>query len=506
MAPARTYLFVPGNRPERFAKALASGADAVVLDLEDAVARRRQGAARATPSRLVAGAAAGRTARASSCASTTPASAWFADDLRLLRDARVDERDAAQGRVGGAGRTQCGPPCRDARVLALIESARGVANVRRRWRRPPASRAWSSARSTTRSTSTWTSRDESDGLAYAASRIAIASRVAGLPAPVAGVTPQLDDEARLLADLAWSRAPRLRRQAVHPPAARSRRSTPRCSPSAAGRRLGATRARRRSRVARRRPARRPNGRPTRRAAGRSAPCAAPASEPPLLPPKETPPWPPPSSTPRIFRRHLQQRRDAPRLVRREPHRRSTSTSKRALAKVQGRLGIIPQEAADEIVSNCDIDQIDMAKLRAADRAHRLSDPRRRLAAQRAVPRQARRVLPLGRDHAGHHRHRDRAADPRRPGASSSAISPRSRRRWPSWRRRYRDTPMIGRSNLQQAIPVTFGYKMAGLLARDRAPSRAPGAIEAARAGRRVRRRLRHAGVAREAARWKRRPA
>ncbi|HKX95644.1 MAG TPA: aldolase/citrate lyase family protein, partial [Methylibium sp.] len=36
--PARSYLFVPGNRPERFDKALASGADAVVLDLEDAVA------------------------------------------------------------------------------------------------------------------------------------------------------------------------------------------------------------------------------------------------------------------------------------------------------------------------------------------------------------------------------------------------------------------------------------------------------------------------------------
>src|SRR4029079_12152944 len=28
---------------------------------------------------------------------------------------------------------------------------------------------------------------------------------------------------------------------------------------------------------------------------------------------------------------------------------------------------------------------------------------------------------------------------------------------------HRDTPIIGRSNLQQAIPVTFGYKMAGLL-------------------------------------------
>ncbi len=36
-------------------------------------------------------------------------------------------------------------------------------------------------------------------------------------------------------------------------------------------------------------------------------------------------------------------------------------------------------------------------------------------------------------------------------------------RWPSWRSEHRLTPMIGRSNLQQAIPVTFGYKMAGLL-------------------------------------------
>lgn len=37
MAPALSYLFVPGNKPERFDKALASGADAVIVDLEDAV-------------------------------------------------------------------------------------------------------------------------------------------------------------------------------------------------------------------------------------------------------------------------------------------------------------------------------------------------------------------------------------------------------------------------------------------------------------------------------------
>jgi citrate lyase subunit beta/citryl-CoA lyase len=34
---ARSYLYVPGHRPERFSKALASGSDAVILDLEDAV-------------------------------------------------------------------------------------------------------------------------------------------------------------------------------------------------------------------------------------------------------------------------------------------------------------------------------------------------------------------------------------------------------------------------------------------------------------------------------------
>ena len=40
---ARSYLFVPGTRPERFAKAIASGAHAVVVDLEDAVATSGQG-------------------------------------------------------------------------------------------------------------------------------------------------------------------------------------------------------------------------------------------------------------------------------------------------------------------------------------------------------------------------------------------------------------------------------------------------------------------------------
>ena len=46
LAQARSLLFVPGNRPERFLKAAQSGADAVVLDLEDAVPLAQKDAAR----------------------------------------------------------------------------------------------------------------------------------------------------------------------------------------------------------------------------------------------------------------------------------------------------------------------------------------------------------------------------------------------------------------------------------------------------------------------------
>ena len=165
----------------------------------------------------------------------------------------------------------------------------------------------------------------------------------------------------------------------------------------------------------------------------------------------------------------------------------------ALASVQGRLGLIPQEAADEIVSHCRLDQIDMVKLRAsrpsasATRSSAWSRSSTRCAAtssaNTATGARPRRTSPTPR----------RCCRSAKGWRSSTPTSPRSRRQWPSWRARYRDTPMIGRSNLQQAIPVTFGYKMAGL--GDRAPPRAPRAAAPARAGRRVRRRRGHARVA-----------
>lgn len=48
LAACRSALFVPANRPDRYAKAEASGADAIIIDLEDAVAPPDKAAARAS--------------------------------------------------------------------------------------------------------------------------------------------------------------------------------------------------------------------------------------------------------------------------------------------------------------------------------------------------------------------------------------------------------------------------------------------------------------------------
>jgi len=135
----------------------------------------------------------------------------------------------------------------------------------------------------------------------------------------------------------------------------------------------------------------------------------------------------------------------------------------ALARVQGRLGIIPKEAADEIVSHCAIGEIDMTKLK--QQTERIGYPVLGVVSQ---------LNALCRDKLGEYCHwgattqditdtatvlqiREGLAlvEEDLAGLSASLAG---------LARRYRDTPVVGRSNLQQAIPVTFGYKMATILA------------------------------------------
>lgn len=199
---ARTYLFVPGNRPERFAKALASGADAVVLDLEDAVAEDAKAAARDAISNWAALAAADERRRVV-VRSNDAASPHFADDLRLLRDAGLASLMLPKAEhVEHIGAVRAVLP--EAGILPLVESARGIARCEAIAAAPGVVRLVFGTLDFALDLDLDIDAD-AEPLAYAAGQLAIASRVAERLPPVAGVTPQIDDEARLLADLAWAR-------------------------------------------------------------------------------------------------------------------------------------------------------------------------------------------------------------------------------------------------------------------------------------------------------------
>lgn len=201
-APPRTYLFVPGTRPDRFGKALASGADAVVLDLEDAVAPEHKTAARAQVVGWLQTAPPADRAR-SVVRINDSTSDWFADDLTALLGTGLTQIMLPKTELAQQVRfvVEAVP---GVRVLALIESARGVAQVDEIAGAIGVDRLVFGTLDFALDLNLDISRD-AVGLNHAAARIALASRVADLPAPVAGVTPQLNDEARLLADLALAR-------------------------------------------------------------------------------------------------------------------------------------------------------------------------------------------------------------------------------------------------------------------------------------------------------------
>jgi 3-carboxy-cis,cis-muconate cycloisomerase len=134
----------------------------------------------------------------------------------------------------------------------------------------------------------------------------------------------------------------------------------------------------------------------------------------------------------------------------------------ALAKVQARLGIIPREAADEIVKHCQAAEYDFALLKK--QTERIGYPVLPVVQQlvkkcangvgewchwgattqditdTATVLQIREALDLVESEIK---------------AISKALA--------GLAKKYRDTPMAGRSNLQQAVPITFGFKAATLL-------------------------------------------
>ncbi len=177
---ARSLLFVPADRPDRYAKALASGADAVVIDLEDAVAATGKAAAAETLREAWPVHEAGRIAIRINAAGT----AWHEDNLalcRALQPAAVMWPKAEDpARIEGAGFPA-------GSTIALIESARGLADVRAIAACTAVGRLALGHLDLQADLGMRASEDERE-LDSTRFEIVLASRLAGLTPPIDGVT------------------------------------------------------------------------------------------------------------------------------------------------------------------------------------------------------------------------------------------------------------------------------------------------------------------------------
>jgi citrate lyase subunit beta/citryl-CoA lyase len=187
LATARSFLFVPGDRPERVPKALASAAHAVIVDLEDGVApadkERARHAIAGNPHVLVRINAAG--------------TEWHDADIALLAQHRVAgivlpkaEEALTVERVASAASTAVVPLIESAQglyAIDMIAKARGVARL-------------AFGHLDFQLDVGMQSGDDERELDSVRLAIVTASRRAGLPRPVDGVTVALDDDARLQAD------------------------------------------------------------------------------------------------------------------------------------------------------------------------------------------------------------------------------------------------------------------------------------------------------------------
>lgn len=188
----RSYLFVPGDRPERFSKAFASGADAVIIDLEDAVAADAKVEAR---EHVQAWLASGVPTYVRLNGAGTP---WFEEDLQLCGRpglAGVLLPKAERADVLEQLGAQFGENCQ---LLPLIETARGLANIAEIATAPGVHRLVFG--SIDFMLDLGIEDDVADTLLYFRSHIVLHSRLAGLVSPVDGVTAQTDDEERLRGD------------------------------------------------------------------------------------------------------------------------------------------------------------------------------------------------------------------------------------------------------------------------------------------------------------------
>jgi citrate lyase subunit beta/citryl-CoA lyase len=202
---ARSFLFVPGDRPERYVKALASGADAVIVDLEDAVSMSAKGLARTALRDTLQTLSDGERARIL-VRINSQGTPWHEADLALV---------AGLGRFGVAGVVvpkaqsaksvaDVASACPGLGLLPLLETAEGFHSVDAVANAPQVVRLGLGHIDLQADLGMCCGVDEQE-LAPARWAIVVASRRANLAPPVDGITTSVSDLALLQAATERSR-------------------------------------------------------------------------------------------------------------------------------------------------------------------------------------------------------------------------------------------------------------------------------------------------------------
>jgi citrate lyase subunit beta/citryl-CoA lyase len=218
VALPRSWLYVPGDRPERFPKAVASGADQVVIDLEDSVTLPRKGYARDAAVDWLARSERPVTVRINDI--RTPegrrdldallADPQAAAHLRGIRVPKVETGDQARQVSDAVDEARCA-----GEVYPLVESALGVIRI------PEISSAHPRVRMVCLGAGDLAADlgvgVAADAMTWAEGRLVYYSRALGLLPPAMSVFPHVTDTESLRADCARGRAQGFHgRSAVHP--------------------------------------------------------------------------------------------------------------------------------------------------------------------------------------------------------------------------------------------------------------------------------------------------
>lgn len=189
---ARSFLFVPGDREDRFPKAAASGADQVVCDLEDAVGPGSKQTARDGTVRWLS-------SGGSACVRINPAGTpWHEEDLRRIADVPGLRGVMVPKAESCSILAQiCETLTPRVPMIALVETALGVQNVGEIAAVPGVSRLAFGSLDYCLDTG---ARHEEVSLLFARSSLVVAARAAGIPAPIDGVTQDVRDGSAVIGE------------------------------------------------------------------------------------------------------------------------------------------------------------------------------------------------------------------------------------------------------------------------------------------------------------------